>query len=297
MFHRLKFYSKCNVRFVVISNPFPLSDLYLLRIYVLNHIIFLTACQIRFEESFPTSVVVVLDYEDQHVENFLGCRIWHRKSTLKAFPEKPSCIVLRPEKKFRISDLQPCTEYICRVSLFSCTSIFGTWEAKWVTPPSKWVLDEQDGIIDENPRNFFQSFRDCNKLVTFDHTAKLRSLHDINATHIVCSGSIPITPSKVDTRPDMVGPSNKLHEELNNNYEYCVRVIKSLERDGHMSIDFRVKFLTWFSLKATMQERRVVSAFVDTMADDPQSLAEQLIDAFADEICSERTTSSAHIIP
>lgn len=258
-------------------------------------------CQIRFEESFPTSVVIVLDYDDRLFEEFLGCRIWHRKSTLKAYPEKPSCIVLRPEKKFKICDLQPCTEYVCRVSLFSCTIIFGTWEAKWVTPPSigmcALVADEQDGIIDENPRKFFQVLSDCDKSVTVDQTAKLRSINDINATHIVSLGSIPITPSKVDTRQDLVGLSNKMQEELNSNYEYCVKVIKSLERDGHLSIDFRVKFLTWFSLKATMQERRVVSAFVDTMVDDPPSLAEQLIDSFADEICSERNTSSAQILP
>ncbi|XP_021855259.1 VIN3-like protein 2 [Spinacia oleracea] len=252
-------------------------------------------CQIRFEESFPTSVVIVLDYNDRLFEEFLGCRIWHQKSALKSYPEKPSCIVLKPEKKFQICDLQPDTEYACRVSLFSCTSIFGTWEAKWLTPPSvemfPLVSDEQvsdehdDVIIDEKPMSFFKS------ATVDDHTAKLRSLNDINDTHIVSSGSInPITPSKVDTRQDLVvgpsiGPSNKMVvEELNRSYEYCVKVIKSLERVGHLSIDFRVKFLTWFSLKATMRERRVVSAFVDTMVDDPPSLAEQLTDAFADEI-------------
>ncbi|XP_021759765.1 VIN3-like protein 2 [Chenopodium quinoa] len=261
-------------------------------------------CQISFEESFPTSVVIVLDYDNRLLEEFLGCRIWHRNSNLKDYPEKPSCIVLRPEKKFKICDLQPCTEYVCRVSLFSCTGVFGTWEAKWVTPQSigtcALVSDEHDGIIDETPRNFFQPFSECNnanKSATVDHTAKLRSLTDINATHIVNLGSIPTTPSKVDTRQDLVGASTKMLEALNRNYEFCVRVIKSLEQDGHLSIDFRVKFLTWYSLKATVQERRVVSAFVDTMLDDPPCLAEQLVDAFADIICSEKSTSTAYIQP
>lgn len=71
-------------------------------------------------------------------------------------------------------------------------------------------------------------------------------------------------------------------------YEYSVRVIKWLEHEGHLDEDFRVKFLTWFSLKATMQERRVVNVFVDALIDDPPSLADQLIHTFMDEICSEQ---------
>lgn len=259
----------------------------------------LPTCRIRFEECFPISVVIVLEYDDRLFEEFLGCRIWHRKSSIKTYPEKPTCIVLKPEKKFRIFDLKPCTEYICKVSLFSCTTVFGTWEAKWVTPPSIGmfvsVSDEQDVIRDEKnpPRQVFRVSACDDKSATVDHTAKLRSLHDINATHThsVSSESIPTTPCKVDGKLDFCSPSNKrqVEVELNCNYEYCVRVIKSLERDGYLNVDFRVKFLTWFSLKATMQERRVVNAFVDAMANDPPSLAEQLIDAFADEICSDRT--------
>lgn len=68
-------------------------------------------------------------------------------------------------------------------------------------------------------------------------------------------------------------------------YEYSVRIVKWLELRGHIAEDFRVKFLTWFSLKATMQDRRVVNVFVDALIDDPRSLAEQLIDTFMDKIC------------
>lgn len=70
-------------------------------------------------------------------------------------------------------------------------------------------------------------------------------------------------------------------------YEYCVRVVKGLENEGHLNKDFRLKFLTWFSLKATVEERKVVSIFVDTLIDDPPSLAEQLLDAFMDKLCGE----------
>ena len=143
------------------------------------------------------------------------------------------------------------------------------------------VSDEQDRIIDKNPRQLFAVLSAC-------EIEKLRSMNDFKATQMLSSESIPTTPSKADGRQALVGPSNNGRVETGGDYEYCVRVIKSLELEGHLNVDFRVKFLTWFSLKATMQERRVVSAFVDAMENDPPSLAEQLIDAFADAICSDR---------
>ncbi|WOL19736.1 protein VERNALIZATION INSENSITIVE 3 isoform X1 [Canna indica] len=71
-------------------------------------------------------------------------------------------------------------------------------------------------------------------------------------------------------------------------YEYCVKVIRWLECEGFIETSFRVKFLTWFSLRATPQERRVVSVYVDTLIDDPPSLAGQLVDTFSEAICSKR---------
>lgn len=53
-----------------------------------------------------------------------------------------------------------------------------------------------------------------------------------------------------------------------------------------------VRMLSAHSLKATMQERRVVSAFVDTLTDDPPSLAEQLIHSLMDEICYDQKSIS-----
>lgn len=72
------------------------------------------------------------------------------------------------------------------------------------------------------------------------------------------------------------------------NYEYCVKVIRWLECEGHIQKSFRVKFLTWFSLYATPQERRIVSVYVDTLIDDPASLAGQLVDTFSEGICRKR---------
>ncbi|KAL8141250.1 hypothetical protein V2J09_007271 [Rumex salicifolius] len=232
-------------------------------------------CRIRFEDSYSTSVMIVLDYDDHLFENFLGCRLWHQECSSKSYPDKPTCIVLRPEKKFKICNLNPSTEYMCKVSLFSCTQVYGTWEAKWLTPSNKTV----------------------NVMSNHDHSQlnweKLRSLNDINNDNILMSPhmetlplpspvSIPTTPSKLDGKLSFHGLTR---QSGNADFDYCVRVIKALESEGYLSLDFRVKFLTWYSLKATKQDRRVVSAFVDVMGDDPSSLAEQLIDAFTDEIC------------
>ncbi|PSS01341.1 VIN3-like protein [Actinidia chinensis var. chinensis] len=74
----------------------------------------------------------------------------------------------------------------------------------------------------------------------------------------------------------------------NRDFEYYVKVIRWLECEGHIETSFRQKFLTWYSLKATPQEVRVVKVFVDTLIDDPASLAGQLVDAFLEIISSKR---------
>jgi hypothetical protein len=80
--------------------------------------------------------------------------------------------------------------------------------------------------------------------------------------------------------------SPDLSGSLENNYEYCVKIIRWLERDCHIQKDFHQKFLTWFSLRATSQEWRIVRVFVDTMSDDLASLVGQLDDTFSDRSSS-----------
>ncbi|KAH7442941.1 hypothetical protein KP509_02G008900 [Ceratopteris richardii] len=72
------------------------------------------------------------------------------------------------------------------------------------------------------------------------------------------------------------------------NYEFCVKIIRWLECEGYLKEDFRMKFLTWFSLKASEHEKRVVSVFIDTLQDNPSSLAGQLVDTFFDIISMKR---------
>ncbi|KAK1551282.1 hypothetical protein Q3G72_033250 [Acer saccharum] len=75
---------------------------------------------------------------------------------------------------------------------------------------------------------------------------------------------------------------------LDENFEYCVKIIRWLECEGHINQDFRLKLLTWFSLRSTEQERRVVHTFIQTLIDDPSSLAGQLVDSFSDIVSNKR---------
>ncbi|KAK8695163.1 hypothetical protein V6N13_000335 [Hibiscus sabdariffa] len=75
---------------------------------------------------------------------------------------------------------------------------------------------------------------------------------------------------------------------LDENFESSVKIIRWLECEGHINQEFRLKLLTWFSLRSTEQERRVVNTYIQTLIDDPSSLAGQLVDSFSDIISSKR---------
>jgi hypothetical protein len=74
-------------------------------------------------------------------------------------------------------------------------------------------------------------------------------------------------------------------------YEYCVKVVRWLECEGYIETNFRVKFLTWYSLRATPHEKKIVSVYVDALIEDPVSLSGQLSDTFSDAIYSKRPPS------
>ncbi|KAH9614375.1 hypothetical protein KSS87_005252, partial [Heliosperma pusillum] len=75
---------------------------------------------------------------------------------------------------------------------------------------------------------------------------------------------------------------------LDGSFEYCVKTIRGLECEGHIKQEFRLKFLTWYSLVSSEQGRRVVNTFIQTLGDDPKSLAGQLVDSFSDIISRKR---------
>ncbi|KAF9608647.1 hypothetical protein IFM89_010431 [Coptis chinensis] len=265
-------------------------------------------CNILFEEVSPVSVVLVLEYGDKLLVDFLGCRIWHRKYAVD-YPEKPTYIVLRPQKRFVIPDLDPSTEYFFKISVFSKAKELGAWESTCVTQAPSGCLSlgldaepEKEQVITSHDTSQRDSTNSSdNKLADSDNHSKVQLSDDISKIDgsnvrprdigsVPFTGSVcvpPATPCKSDGTQEVPGSTTK-KQSAESNYEYCVRVIRWLEREGHMEKDFRVKFLTWFSLKSTIRDRRVVSAFVDTLIDDPSSLADQLVDTFLDEIRKEK---------
>ncbi|WCJ24753.1 vernalization5/VIN3-like [Euphorbia peplus] len=251
------------------------------------------SCQIQFEESSPTSVVIVLEYVDNPSRDLLGCMLWHRESKVKDYPQKPTYIILKPDKSFKITDLKPSTEYSCKASFFGSSGILTVLEAKWITP----IENAEDNNITCQIQPQMKSISSTDPKLIRDQSTRSQSLMYMNKNNndrrptsmevvsSVSHGSFsPSTPCKSSE----MKACKKLKEE--SAYEYSVRVIKWLESEGHIEEDFRVKFLTWFSLKATVQERKVVNVFVDTFIDDPPSLAGQLIHSFIEEICSEQKT-------
>ncbi|GLT93709.1 hypothetical protein SLE2022_114870 [Rubroshorea leprosula] len=208
-------------------------------------------------------------------------------------------------------DLNPSTEYFCKVSLFSSKEKVGVWEAKWVPPASienciAALVHEKEETLrtaqiysqanSTNSSNTEPAFEEHDaKLPTFDEVSKctndrLHSPHFLEKVPPLSPSSLyPSTPCKLQKTREIPGAHCKKRME-ESDYEYAVRMVKWLEHQGHMDKDFRVKFLTWFSHKATKQERRVVSVFVDALIGDPVGLAEQICHTFMDEIYCEQKT-------
>ncbi|KAF9616639.1 hypothetical protein IFM89_030873 [Coptis chinensis] len=71
-------------------------------------------------------------------------------------------------------------------------------------------------------------------------------------------------------------------------YLHCVKVIRSLELKRYIEKNFREKFLSWYSLRATTEERRVIKVLVNTLMNEPMSLSGKLIKTFSERIFNKR---------
>ncbi|KAL3504877.1 hypothetical protein ACH5RR_034718 [Cinchona calisaya] len=263
------------------------------------------ACKVHFKASSPAQVSILLEYEDHVLKDILGCMLWHRRYEVD-YPKEPTYTVSGPAKRFELYDLDPSTQYFCKVSFFSKTGNLGAVEANWITPAlavEKQAVGENTDAHNAQMRTESMNSSNSKIALSDDLSKELLSVNDFGnrsdgspttlpspKKHVSLASptsNAPSTPCKSDGTKGMPDPiSQKQLKETN--YEYAVRVIRKLEDEGLLESDFRVKFLTWFSLKATVQEKRVVGVYIDTFVDDPSSLAGQLLDTFKDEICSEK---------
>lgn len=270
----------------IVSEPLPDSDTKALTISTTAS----PACQIHFEDISPISIAIVLEYEEMLLEDIIGCRLWHRKSN-DYYLEVPTRVLLRPETRFVILGLDPSTEYFFKVSPFTSKRQLEETESRWITQTpsgtysnvqnhgSDRVCIRKDSVstLDEEHEAGDQAFI----IETDSQRGSTNSNRYVHSSHVP-----PTMPCKPVAPNERLGFGNE-KQMMEREYEYSVKVIRWLECEGHMEKEFRVKFLTWFSLKATMQERRVVSAFIDTLIDDPASLVGQLVDTFKDGICGK----------
>nr|WJO13366.1 vernalization insensitive 3-like 1 [Lilium hybrid cultivar] len=181
---------------------------------------------------------------------------------------------------------------------------------------------ESGSALDEEPNSMIETVTEHNNVSDIpksDNDSNTPTENEMAVVpHVISKSAQPVTPCRVDTgkeggrsvkptqnlppRPEMepgssskkrfgvVGEDNSIIDgSAGGGYEYCVKVIRWLECEGHIETNFRVKLLTWFSLQASTQEKRVLNAYVNTLIDDPMSLAGQLADTFAEAVHSKRS--------
>ncbi|CAL4997428.1 unnamed protein product [Urochloa decumbens] len=240
--------------------------------------------QILFYDITPFSVVIVLKYQDnigkEHID---GCKVWHRSAKVLNYSSEPTCHILRPNTRSLVSGLSPSTEYFFKVLPFG--SIQGFTERE---NHQRAQHDSPKASTNSSENNL-----SCDRYSKRAKIARLDGASDNDESQLPPTSEVlPFLssnscPSEAPSKPDLLigTPDSTSKNYMEQQYEYCVKVIRWLEHEGHMDGDFRVKFLTWFSLKATVQDRRIVGAFVDALIDDPPSLVAQLADAFMDIVC------------
>ncbi|XP_066352924.1 VIN3-like protein 2 [Miscanthus floridulus] len=289
--------------------------------------------QILFDEITPFSVVIVLNYQDNiGKEQIDGSKVWHRSAKVYNYSSEPTCHILRPNTRSLVSGLSPSTEYIFKVLPFSSIQGFTEWEAKCSTRSLDHgssqcstqnsesmclkedsmqhqkkdlnVQNHQRTIQYDSPKgstNSSENNLSCERYSKRAKVARLDGASDNDesqlppTSEVLPFASSNSSPSEAPSKPDLLigTPDSASKNYVEQQYDYCVKVVRWLEHEGHMDNDFRVKFLTWFSLKATAQDRRIVGAFVDALIGDPVSLVAQLVDAFMDIICIKEKPSQA----
>ena len=270
-------------------------------------------------------MVIALKYQDnigkEHID---GCKVWHRSAKVLNYSSEPTCHILRPNTRSLVSGLNPSTEYFFKVLPFSSIEEFTEREAKCTTRSldhgssqcstqnSDSVCLKEDSVQHQkkdlnlqnhqrpiqydSPKgstNSSENNLSCDRYSKRAKIARLDGASDNDESQLPPTSEVlPFpssnsSPSEAPSKPDLLigTPDSASKNYVEQQYEYCVKVIRWLEHEGHMDSDFRVKFLTWFSLKATAQDRRIVGAFVDALIGDPASLVAQLVDAFMDVVC------------
>ncbi|VFQ70211.1 unnamed protein product [Cuscuta campestris] len=277
---------------------------------------------IRFEDVSASSATVVLASEESTSGNVVGYTLWHRKRSDPEYPADPTCTLFAPNTTFVIPGLNPNTEYLLKVVSLDSKKELGVREIGFQTGEEE---EEEDGNGLSN-RNEEVEEEEARISPGPEISPSCYTTDNGSNSQPETNSGLPITPYKTESR---FQPNNEEEEEVEEEagppgttskkrivgggdkeeddggddvmgggekgFEYYVKVIRWLECSGRIGTGFREKFLTWYSLRASPQEVRVVKAFVDTLIDDPDSLAGQLVHSFSDLISN--TPSSSSVVP
>ncbi|KAI7738623.1 hypothetical protein M8C21_018584 [Ambrosia artemisiifolia] len=272
---------------------------------------------VKFGNIFPTSISLILGARDQPVTDNAKTQryiMWHRKAEETDYPAKPTCTLFAPScTKFLLSGLTPSTQYVLKVVHFENTRELGSKEMSFQTtnddvkspPTNSSSLSNPSSVEDEN--NTIVNNKQKDKEVAKTSINDENNEKDFDPFAPTTSAKLPITPFKTERVKDSILPrktrsksskknlDNESEDEPNESndrdFGYYVKVIRWLECEGHVDTGFRQKFLTWYSLRASQQEVRIVKVFVDTLMEDPASLAGQLVDTFSDVITNKTCSS------
>ncbi|CAH8322267.1 unnamed protein product [Eruca vesicaria subsp. sativa] len=267
--------------------------------------------KIRFEDVNSTSLTVILASNQVTTPaNIVHYSIWHRKVTEKEYQEKSTCTLFTPNARFVVSGLAPASEYCFKVVSYSGTRELGIDEINVLTRSPEEEERSESPLTNCSTLSSNPSSDEAERVVLLDEEEEEEAVPGKNGEALVpvtktrnsLDASLPITPFRSDQTKNRQARNGKPVKENGNNgdhhsanggsesgLEHCVKIMRQLECSGHIEKDFRQKFLTWYGLRATSQEIRVVKIFMDTFTDDPVALAEQLVHSFSDRVSIKRS--------
>ncbi|CAH8355692.1 unnamed protein product [Eruca vesicaria subsp. sativa] len=285
--------------------------------------------KIRFEDVNATSLTIILaSNEVTSPANIVHYSIWHRKVIEKEYQEKSTCTLFTPNARFVVSGLAPASEYCFKVVSYSGTRELGVDEINVLTrsPEERSespltncsTLSSNPSSVESEsyiaPQNLLQNNKQDSNIVQTEKNVEgisvllewFQEAVPVTTTKNSSDASLPITPFRSDQTKNRQARNGKPvkkngdHHSANggteSGFKHCVSVIRQLESLGHIEKEFRQKFLTWYGLRATPQEIRVVKMFIDTFNDDPMDLAEQLLYTFNEHVLAKRSAIGASAV-
>ncbi|KAL0339957.1 UNVERIFIED_CONTAM: VIN3-like protein 2 [Sesamum radiatum] len=137
------------------------------------------------------------------------------------------------------------------------------------------------------------------KVVTLTKTERRASVNfssELQVLRMSSEAGQQITPCKLESLKNGAGWKNKRKngkgiDAVPEREEEPQAGSSSKKRSGERRDEDCTEILTWYSLRATPQEVRIVKVFIDTFIEDPESLAAQLVDSFTDIISNKRCST------